>query len=219
MPIAIVVGSLVGYLQKRETEVRLGFRRCGRHAAGTRYLGLRVDTDVLVVAVGDRSVKVEFFDRERPGAGVAVTPRPVRREELAPIPLADEVQATVSRPPPEDPAPTPLADGAEISEVEPEGVPADSGESTALSPADSKSAPPAGVTSTGQTTLGSNPCPWCGEERPPGANACNACGHGLRVEKRVSKRKEPASDELGISCPGCGKSLGPADRICVNCGF
>ena len=143
LPISIVVGFILGYLCRRETEVRVRFSRCGRHARDPRYPKLRFTPDLLVVLVGRRSVKLAFSGGKWSGTGVAVTPPPARRDEPAPIPLADEVHATVLQPPPPETTTELPAGAVDTAEVKPSEAVAESEESTAPPSTDSLPPPPA----------------------------------------------------------------------------
>ncbi len=99
-----VVGFVVGYFRRGKAEVRVRFRRCATHAESTAYPRVRLEEDAVGVQVGVRDVKLAFLTRERPAQSVPVQ-RPRENDAAGagkggppPIPLADDVRATVTPP-------------------------------------------------------------------------------------------------------------------------
>jgi hypothetical protein len=90
LPILIVAGFIVGYLCRNETEVRIRYRRCHKHAEFTSYPELRSIVDRLVLVVGQPSVKVDFLARERSDVATVEVRLIDTPDDHAPIAVPDE---------------------------------------------------------------------------------------------------------------------------------
>lgn len=106
-PLIWLAGTLAGRALRREMPVRVRFRRCDEHQADREYPALRRFADTLVIRVGNRDVRREFFHPgssqafRQPAATDSRTAAPSREmsgdagqisaapPNLEPIPLAD----------------------------------------------------------------------------------------------------------------------------------
>ena len=112
LPIGIVVGFAVGYGRHTLLEAEIRFWQCAKHKESPRYPQLRAFADFLIIGVGSKTVRQEFrhqrqADHRDPGivsddenlheSSEYMPPREdtLKRPDLDPIPLADEVHETI----------------------------------------------------------------------------------------------------------------------------
>jgi hypothetical protein len=107
LPLAILAGFTAGYLLRKETEIRLRYLRCQKHAANRQFPDVRIMGNLLSVFVGQHSVKIDFLARERGTVTSHAAPTPPTVPDS--IPLDEDPQATVAPSFPECPEPSPPA--------------------------------------------------------------------------------------------------------------
>ena len=64
--LSIAAGFAAGYSLRGETDVRLHLRRCSDHAFDTEYPSLRAFADLLIIRVGQKTIRRQFLE-ERHG--------------------------------------------------------------------------------------------------------------------------------------------------------
>jgi hypothetical protein len=102
--LGIVAGFVLGYSLRRETQIRLRYRLCKQHAANRRFPHVRLTGNLLVISVGQHSIKIDFLARERGTLASPAPPTPSTVPES--IPLDDGPQATVAQSAPGFPEPS-----------------------------------------------------------------------------------------------------------------